>query len=318
MSPLTSFKEIPINTIQTKSIWNLHPFSPPKPSKNLCSSLAVLNLIHPPIVIAAENETYYILSGGRRLIAFREVFPDKKTIPVLLLQRNIGQETILQYLLTDKIYSGHFSPMEKAYFFQLCLKHMSLKSVAQKFLPLMKEKKQPHIITKFISLCNLEPELQQSVHTEQINPKLGLELLSLSKEDRSTLHTLFKRLEFGGGKQKRLLTLSKDLAGRQQTKISTLLAEKEYEDILNHPEMNLPQKGASLLTLLHRQLYPQSNRAEENFNKRVQRMELAPSCSIEHSPSFERDEVQLHLRFATLGDLEKQLATIKKLQQAVD
>lgn len=318
MSPLTSFKEIPINDIQTKTIWNLRPFSLAKPSIELCSSLAVLNLIHPPIVIAAENKTYSILSGRRRIIAFRKVFPDKKTIPILLLQENIGYERILQYLLTDKIYSGHFSPMEKAYFFQLCLEHMSIKSAAQKFLPLMKEKSQPHIITKYISLCNLEPELQQSVHTEQINPKLGMELLSLSKEDRSTLHTLFRRLEFGGGKQKRLLALSKDLAGRQQTQISTLLTEKEYEAILNHPEMNLPQKGASLLTLLHSQLYPQSNGAEEDFNKRVQRMKLESSCSIEHSPAFERDEIQLHLKFATLDDLEKQLATIKKLQLTAD
>jgi ParB family chromosome partitioning protein len=208
--------------------------------------------------------------------------------------------------------------MEKAYFLKHCLKHMSLETASHKFLPLMKEKAQPHIITKFISLCNLEPELQQSIHFEQINQKLGLELLSLSKEDRQTLHTLFKQFEFGGGKQKRLLSLCQDLSRRQQTTITTMLAGKEYDDIIKHSEMNLPQKGASLLALLHKQLYPQSNSAEENFNKQIRRMELASSCSIEHSPAFERDEVQLRVTFATLNHLEKQLATIKKLQQPID
>ena len=250
-------------------------------------------------------------------MAFCDAFPDKKTIPVLLLPESNSHETILHYLLNDKIHANYFSPMEKAYFFQHCLKYMSLEEAALKFLPLMKEKTQPHIITRFISLCNLETELQQSVHSEQIHPKLGLELLSLAKEERKTIHTLFKKLEFGGGKQKRLLSLCKDLCGRRQTTITALLEEKEYEDILNHPEMNIPQKGASLLTLLHKQLYPQSNKAEDDFKKRVKRMELDPSCSIEHSQAFERDEVRLQVTFATLSQLEKRLETIKDLQRKV-
>ncbi len=318
MYPLASFTEIPVGSIQTESPWNLQPFIIPAPSKDLCASITTLGLIRPPIVIISGKKDYILLTGRHRLMAFRDSFPDKSAIPVLLLQENNSQETILHFLLTDKIHSEYFSPMEKAYFFQYCLECMSVKTAAQKFLPLMNEKVQPHIITRLISLCNLEPEVQQSIHSGQINPKLGLELLSFSQTDRKTLHTLFKQLEFGGGKQKRLLTLCRDLSGRQQTTITTLLAGKEYNDILNHPEMNIPQQGASLLTLLHKQLYPQSNRAEEDFNRRVKRMELAPTCSVKHSQAFERDEVRLQVTFATLSHLEKQLATIKEIQKAVD
>jgi ParB family chromosome partitioning protein len=247
-------------------------------------------------------------------MAFCIAFPDETSIPVLLLQESNNKEKILRYLLTDKIHSNHFSPMEKAYILKHCLKHMDIETASRKFLPLMKEKAQPHIITKFISLCDLEPELQQSIHFEQMTPKLGLELLALSKEDRKTLHTLFKQFEFGGGKQKRLLSLCQDLSRRKQTTITKMLAGKEYDDIIKHTEMNIPQKGASLLSLLYKQLYPQSNSAEEDFNKRVRRMNLPPSFSVEHSPAFEKDEVQLRVTFATLTHLEKQVTTIKKLQ----
>ncbi len=77
--------------------------------------------------------------------------------------------------------------------------------------------------------------------------------------------------------------------------------------------MNRPQKGASLLSCLHKQLFPESNRAEEDFNKRVKRMGLPASCTTEHSQAFEKDEVRLTITFPTLEAMEEQITTIKKL-----
>lgn len=318
MPPSSEFKKVAIDDISPTDVWDLHPFVPARPSEQLCTSMAALGLLHPPILTAEEDTNYQLISGRKRLMAFADAFPEETAITALVLPENSSHEQILRYLLDDKIFTRNFSPMEKAYFFRHCLKYMSLEATALKFLPLLAEKVQSHTITKLISLSELEPDIQQSIHSGVLNPKLGLELLALSSKDRMTLHTLFQQLEFGGGKQKRLLSLGKDLSGRLQKSLTELLTEKEFRSILEHPEMNLPQKGASLLSCLHKQLFPQSNRAEEDFNKRVKRMELSPSCTVEHSLSFERDTVQLRVEFPTFDTLEKQLTTIRTLTRTMD
>ena len=205
--------------------------------------------------------------------------------------------------------------MEKAYFFSYSLKHIGMDSTKECFIPILGDKVQNHLITNSLLLMDLEPELQHSVHVGKINEKLALDLLRLDSVDRLTLHSLFLELELGGGKQKRFLTLSKDLAFRHGKTITNLLLEEDFVNILNHTEMNRPQKTATLLSTLQNKLFPQSSSAEEGFRKCVNKMKLPSSCSISHSQAFERDEVTVSLCFQSLSEVEKRLAEIIKIAE---
>lgn len=310
------FKSIPIDSITITEEWNLTPFliSASATSKSHQTTLKT-GILHPPIVKKLVNKepNYEMLCGQDRFEAFRTCFPDEKLVTVLVLPPDILHEEILQYLLEDRLVPGTFSIMEKAFFLQHCCRHLPLEVVAKRFLPPLDEKPQAYVIEKLLSLTTLERPLQQSIHSGKLSQKLGIELLALSANDRTKLHDLFLQLEFGGGKQKRLLTLCRDLAFRQGEAIASLLTEECYTTILDHSEMNVPQKGASLLTLLHKQLFPESNKAEDDFRKRVIHMELPTNCSIEHSPAFERDEISLTVQFKDMEHLEKQVHKIKEM-----
>ena len=80
---------------------------------------------------------------------------------------------------------------------------------------------------------------------------------------------------------------------------TTVLYEekKEITAILNHNEMNVPQKIHHLGNLLQQAMTPASALAEGAFVKQVASLQLPANHSISHSPSFEKDEITLSITF---------------------
>lgn len=316
MSP-SSLRSIELQQILQSDSWNLHPFLPPVSAHqddSLLQSIKRVGILHPPLLLHHSQEnSYELLAGRARLHLHSELYPEQPTIACMLLEDTAAPLSILFHILEDQKLSGPLSPMEKAFFFSYCLQHLSTEDAARHFLPALGEKNQPQTITRYIRLLELEPELQRSVHSLKIAEKTAFELLLLSRSERLALHTLFIQLGLGGGKQKRLLSLARDLACRHGKTITELFSEKELKDILTHPESNVPQKAAILFRFLQKQLFPNSEAAEEAFRKNVARIRLPGSCSIEHSQSFETDEVSLRIRFSSLEDLVKRKEEIRGL-----
>jgi ParB/Sulfiredoxin domain len=307
------FEKVDIQQIGYSDELNIHPFLSSEPPGALCSSIHNIGLLHPPVLKRIASGRYQLICGRYRLRALERVNSSDNSIPALILDEHTTYPQLLQYLLEDQQFSGTVSPMERAYFFSYCLKHIGIDSTIENFPTILGDKVQEHFIRKSLLLLDLEPELQCAVHAGKIHEKLALDLLRLDSTDRKTLHSLFQELELGEGKQKRLIALSQDLALQQGKNITGLLQEHDFATILNHTEMNQPQKAATLFSVLQKRLFPQSSSAEEDFRRCVNRMKLPSSCSLTHSQAFERDEVFVTLRFKGLAEVEKRLAEIKKL-----
>jgi ParB family transcriptional regulator, chromosome partitioning protein len=315
MQQLPSFHKINRDNIEYSDAWTLHPFLSSKQSVHLHKSIQRVGLLQPPILQKQSSGSYKLITGTSRLRAFETIYPMERFIPCLIIAESTSPKQILFYVLEDQLLSGSLTPMEKAFFFNHCLKHMDIDAAADSFLPILREKVQPHTIKKFSRLVELESELQISVHNGRIGEKTAYELLNLNSIDRVVLHTIFIDLKLGGGKQKRFLALSKDLAYREESTIAELLAKDEFRSILTHPEMNQPQKVAILLATMQKNLFPQSGSAEESFRKKIIKMNLPASCTVTHSQSFEKDEVSLTLRFNNLSEIEKQISKIRNLTE---
>jgi len=315
MAPSYEFKSIPISNITLTDDWNLTPFLEFDSTSTSSASTFPAGYLHPPIVMECikKSGSYTLICGKNRLQTIKNNFPEQTNITVLVLPADISDDNILLYLVNDKKVSGNFSDMEKSFFLHICCKNRSLENVSHQILPLLGEKPHTHIAKKLLNLSSLEHVIQKSIHAGQVSSKLAHELLSLSPNDRITLHNLFKQLELGISKQKRLYSLCKDLALRNNLDITTLLAENHYMAILTHSEMNVPQKGASLLSLLQKQLFPESTEAEKNFLKRVRLMALPDNCTVEHSPAFEGNEISVLIQFKNINKLEEQAFKIKEI-----
>jgi len=308
-----SFQVINIKTIEDTKEWSLHPFLAPETPPELLASIKRIGILQPPIVLQLSSDRYKLLCGHFRLLSQQITNPSDTQITCLVLEKDIPIKQILYTILENQLITGNISSIEKAYFLKYCLNYMEFNEISESFLPIMGEKAQIHTIKKLSSLLTLEPELQVSIHDGKISGKTAQEFLSLPSSDRLMLHDIFLDLELGGGKQNRLLTLSKDLAYREEKTIKELLSSSKYQEILLHHEMNKPQKIANLLTILQKNISPQSSSAEEAFLKIVHKMDLPSACSITHSLSFERDDVSVTLTFPSLSLVENHIQAIKKI-----
>jgi ParB family chromosome partitioning protein len=275
-----------------------------------------MGLLHPPIVLEEGPGTFLVINGNSRIQILRNNSANKQSVLCHVLSQKTAPKRILEYLLEEQLQSGLLSPMEKACFFSLCMPYMNTTSIAQFFLPLLCEKVQEHTVKKYLSFLRLDTRLQRSVHRGVISEKIATELITLKSDDRTILHDIILEVAIGSGKQKRLLSLCRDLAGKEETTIHELLSRDDYQSILRHKEMNPPQKGALLLSSLQKHNFPESMAAEREFLQKIKALDLPSSCYTSHSQAFETDEILLIVRFPSLKDLEDKLQLIQDLHRS--
>ena len=303
MSTQLSLKNIQLSSIKTTPHWSIHPFLDDTPSPALHQSFLETGILHPPIVQPTQDGDFDLICGRKRLYALKHYFK-QTSCPCLVLQSGLAPYAFFLYILTDQQLNGQLSPIEIALFLKYCLDKIDEKEVTNFFLPRLGYKKQPFLIQQFVSLLALEETIQRQIHHGLIIDKIAFELLALPPKDRLCLSTLFELLQPGTGKQKRILTLSRDVANRSQKTISSLFEEQNFKNIVEHQEMNPPQKAHALLELLQKEFYPRSSDAEHIFKDRVRRLNLPDNYELTHSLNFEKDEVYLTLTFPDLESYE--------------
>lgn len=298
------FQPIPLETIPPASRWNIHPFLDDTPSPALRQSFEELGILHPPIVQLSTKSGHHLICGRKRVYALRH-FLGQTTACCLVLPASLPSKTLLSCILTDQQLHAPLSPMESAFFIQHCLDALPEKEVVTVFLPRLGYRPQADLLDQLLALTSLDITIQRQVHQGLILEKTALELLNLSSDDRSTLSTLFQSCQMGPGKQKRLLTLAQDLANRTQQSISTLFLGQEFRAIIEHDEMNPPQKIHVLLESLQRKVSSRRDGAEQLFQKRIKGLDLPDNMTITHSLNFEKNEVFLTERFPDLESCEQ-------------
>ncbi|MDD3814008.1 MAG: ParB/RepB/Spo0J family partition protein [Desulfocapsaceae bacterium] len=304
MSTYPSIKNISLNSIRVTPHYNIHPFLDDSAPPALKQSFQELGILHPPIIQQVSNGTFDLICGRKRLHALKHQF-NHTNVPCLIIPPDSDPYTFFLYILTDQQLQGALSPMEAAFFLKYCLEKIDEKEAINYFLPRLGFKPQSTILHQLISLSSLDENIQNQIHHGFISDKIAIELLDLPPEDRSSLSVLFELLQPGTGKQKRILTLSREIAQRSQHTITTLFEEQEFQYILAHTEMNAPQKVHSILELLQKKFYPQSSDAEQTFRDRARRLNLPQGYELTHSLNFEKDAVYLTVSFPDLGRFEK-------------
>ncbi len=308
-----TYDQIPLKYIDFGNDWNLHPWELDEISETLQESFSKTGVLHPPIVIQTAENRFLIVHGFKRLLFLKKY--DSNLTPVCL---NIAQDSshsfILDILLTDQSDPTQLTLAEKAQFLKISSRFFDTDTIIDRYLPRLKLKQRKSTYYNALEILKQDKEILQAIHAGELKEKMVAELLKLRHPvDRRALVLLFKQLALGDGKQRKLFILLRDLAFRQESTIEDYLSQKEIQQILNHGEMNIPQKIQHLGVLLGNRLTPSSAQAEEEFNERVKKLHLPGHCSISHSKSFEKDQVTLAITFKNMIECKERWASLKGL-----
>lgn len=305
-------RHILLDSIDFSNSWNLHPWELYTLRDDLFASLSRTGILHPPIVIAKDNNRFDIVCGFKRLL-FASSAGKIQQVDCIVLDGNTPPASILEIVLTDQCIAHPLSMAEKARFLEICTGYLQQQEIVATFCERLMLGKRIATLATLLEVLKQHPLVIAEIHGGALQEKIVMELLRLPKEaDRIAMVKLFKNLSMGDGKQRKYLPLIRDLAYRHNTSIAAYLDNPAIQGILHHPEMNNPQKIQHLSTFLQHQTNPLSSQAENDFVRRVRTLQIPENCTITHSPSFETDEVTLSITFDSLSSCRDWIPTLKQ------
>ena len=311
-SMILTSRSISLDSIIPSSTWNLHPWELNSLPGDLASSFLRSGILHPPILLPTEGSRFEIVCGFKRLFFASSILKSRE-IDCLILAAGTEPAVILDILLTDQSLAGPLSMAEKARFIEICGRYLQRQQIADTFRGRLLLDNRPSTISRLQDFSGGDPQFIAAIHAGALQEKVVMELLELPlKGDRIALVQLFNNLRMGDGKQRRILSLFRDLAFHRNTSIAAILQDSSIQEILNHQAMNNPQKTQHLASYLQNQLNPLSAHAEKEFTDNVKALKIPENCTISHSPSFERDEVTVSITFKDFAACREWLPTLKK------
>lgn len=296
-------RAVPLNAIVFSRHWSLHPWESTDISDELAHSFHRVGILHKPILLAREGDSFDILCGFKRLRFASSTAHWTENVECLVFAKDSEPTTLLDTLLTDQSLSRPLSLAEKARFVEICCRFLSPQEIVAVYLDRLQLRKQISTIGELENILRQDPIIIAEIHSGRLQEKMVAELLKLpANSDRTAMVRVIRDLALGDSKQKRFLTLIRDLAFRQESSIARYLTSPPISEILTHPVLNVPQKIQHLSMYLQQQLCPMHTKAEEDFTCQVRDLQLPRQCTIAHSPSFEKDTVTLSITFNNFTD----------------
>ncbi|MFH0780791.1 MAG: hypothetical protein V2B20_02420 [Pseudomonadota bacterium] len=265
-----------------------------------------MGILHKPILLAREGNSFDILCGFKRLLFALSITHQIECVECLVFAKDIEAKIILDTLLTEQSLSKPLSLAEKARFVEICSRFLSHRDIVSVYLERLQLRKQISTIGELENILRQDPMIIAEIHNGRLQEKMVAEILRLpANSDRIAIVRFFRALALGDSKQKRFFGFIRDLAFRQNSPLAEYLTSPPVSEILTHPVLNVPQKIQHLNIYLQQQLCPMYAKAEEDFACQVRDLQLPPQCTISHSPSFEKDTVTLSITFNNFTDCAK-------------
>ena len=172
-----NFNDIDINLIK------LNPNQPrtnfnQKDISDLASSIKELGLIQ-PITVKKDQNNYELISGERRLRAFKQL--SIKTIPAYV--RNANDQTSLEMALVENIQRKDLDPIEIAISYSRLIDELNLSQDEMS----KRVGKDRSTISNYIRLLKLDPIIQSGIRDNFISMGHGRCLINIESKDQQIL-----------------------------------------------------------------------------------------------------------------------------------
>jgi hypothetical protein len=140
--------------------------------------------------------------------------------------------------------------------------------------------------------------------------------VELRRHDMNTaaeLVRLFEKLKLGLNRQREVLNLLEEIAGRDDLRVSELLNEPRIRAAVSDPNATPAQMGQALIDELKRRRYPKICRKTDEFETAVEQLALGGGIRFSPPKNFEAGNYTLSLFFSTLEEFADRHARLGAL-----
>ena len=287
----------------------------------LINSLQNVGLVNSPIVMEGEGGTILIITGYRRIAAFRAM--GKESIGCrMCIQDMLAPLDALLINFYDNLATREFNPVEKGMVLRRLADHLATDQLLDSYMNLLGLSQRRATLENYISFDrDLDESLKQALAGGTISESTATALLALPEENKNAVAALLSKVMFNMNQQKQLIELLIDNSRIAGISITEMIRTKPFLDILASSFMNRPQKARAFLALLRCRRFPRLSRAEEMFKKRVAKLQLPHEVRIQAPPYFESEYYRMEISFRNgqeLKDMIDQLGNIEGLREIQD
>ncbi len=271
-----------------------------KPS--LLESIDKVGVLVPP-ALRRQNSGWIIISGFRRIKACRQA--GHKTVAARLIADDLPPLDCFRLAVIENISQRPLNLIETARVFgqlrRLCRSAQDFTDeLVQLGLPAS-----PAMIDKFDRLRCLGVDLQDAVLDGVIGLNVALTIGAMPMADQNAAHELFTRIPMSVSKQRDVLALSHDIAGRDRKSVAAVVLSARIREIVEDGEMDGNTKTDTIRRHLKKIRYPHLSSAESRFHEALSLLKLGPHMRIDPPEGFEGPTYTLTLRFKSRRDLDR-------------
>ena len=264
-----------------------------------------------PLLVRPLEDERFQLAGGFAWFSAVKLFT-LTTVPCQIVPETTHPFTFASHQIVHARFQDTLSPILQGYFLNQAQQHLSEDKILS-LMTLMGHKPHLYLCKELIDLLKLDISAIVALHNGSLSFQSGRILKRLPRQDQKVLVDLIARYQLGGSKQQKLIELTTELTMRTSQPVQDMIQGWSSEK--KNTGGNPPQESNRLLDFLQRENHPLKDAAERKFKALVKELAPPDGMSINHSPSFEDETIEVRLQFANATALIKKWQQIKSVAE---
>ncbi len=275
--------------------------------KPLIRSINKIGLINNPLVIRNGQGKFTIISGYRRIMAFKSLKSAKVPCKILL-ESGLSPLECLLINLYENLATRRLNEIEKGMVLNRLARWLPKDEILDHYMGLLELPSHEPTLVFFIRLDReLNEEIKECLVKDYISKRSVGKLLDMEHDSMLRVFRLLSTLNFNFNQQNQLIEYLTDLSYINDTQILTLLDTYRIERISSDPKLNNPQKAKAILRFLRAKRYPSLVNAEETFKKKISSLRLPEGVIIEAPEYFEASHYSLKIIYKDGKELAEKI-----------
>jgi len=278
-------------------------------SDDLQTSIRRFGLRTPPL-LASDGAGYIVISGFRRVDACREMGWD--SVPVRILQTAFAYPGALA-AVADNSLERPLNLIETSRALNLLEQTAPGGRVLEPDAAALGLPIHPGLTARLKRLCRMPVDVQDGILEGALSLAMACELGRLEEHLATAFACLFRRLKPSLSKQREILSLVLEIAGRENVDPRQVLAECGLTQTMGASDPDRNQQIHGIRRQLRRRRFPALAAAEHNFFALRQRLRLGAALQLTPPRDFEGTGFTLTLSFQTIEEVARLRSKLDEL-----
>ena len=261
-----------------------------------------------PVIVYDDNGMYRIIDGCKRFAAL--ALKEHKNCPCMVLTsiNNAHDAAFLRILFN---LGRPLAFREKLHYVKWLSEHSSQSVYRQLTSSYPFNAKECHDLEQ---LFDLQDDILSAVEQGILDPAAASELKHLDLSPRTTILDFFRQITLSRSNQREFIDWLPEIACRNATSISAILASPQISDILSHQTLNQPQKVQKLRDYLYYERFPLFSAAKEQWTSLSRKLNPDPAhFQFIASDSFERNRLEIKITVTKPAEIYQILEKLKNI-----